>query len=399
MSTPHFGTGIVMGTLFSVDAMLAAAERATGLSDWGAEDFRRALDLLVADLNSEAQLHEVGVRRAQRRLHDVLCSRLQLIGDRKRFPGIRAEEIRQPIFVIGLPRSGTTFFHNLLARDPHSRAPLAWEIMYPSPPPERATYDRDPRIERAREAMEFEGFMAPELQAIHPFEAVRPEECNFIWEPSLWSVNFMAFWHVPNYTRALYAHDFRGVYGEHRAFLQQLQHRCRADRWVLKTPAHMTWLGALFTAYPDALLVQCHRDPAKVLASVSKNLAVWRRTFSDFVPRGDFGLLEAQAKGLERVAEFRAQPKFKDRFVDVHYLDVQEDPMAVVRKVYRHFDLPLSPASEAIMTSWLESDRAEHSKGPRHVYALEDYDLDVVKIDTVFGDYIKRSGVQLERKG
>jgi Sulfotransferase family len=397
MSATRSGPGLAMGAAFSIEAMLSEAERATGLSDWGDAGFRRPLDLLIADLNTEAQLSEPGVRRARRRLHDVLCSRLQLIGDRKRFPGIGGEQIRQPIVVIGLPRSGTTFFHNLLARDPHNRAPLTWEIMFPSPPPERSTHDRDPRIQRAREAMEFEGFMAPELQAIHPFEAQRPEECNFIWETSLWSVNFMAWWHVPNYTRALYSHDFRSVYREHRAFLQQLQHRYRADRWVLKTPAHMQWLDALFAIYPDALMVQCHRDPAKVLASISKNLAVWRRTFSDFVPRGDFGLLEAQAKGLERVAEFRAQPQFKDRFVDAHYLDVQADPMAVVRAVYRHFGLSLSADSEAVMTHWLETDRAEHSKGPRHVYALEDYDLDLAKVDSVFGEYIKRSGVQLER--
>ena len=387
----------IVGAPLSAAAMLAEAERATGLSDWGDEDFRRPLELLLTDLNTEAKLHEMGVRRAHRRLHDVLCSRLQLIADRKHFPGIAAEPIRQPIFVIGLPRSGTTFFHNLLARDPHNRAPLAWEIMYPSPPPERATHDRDPRIQRAREAMLFEGFMAPELQAIHPFDAERPEECNFLWETSLWSVNFMAFWHVPNYTRALYEHDFRGVYREHRASLQQLQHHYRADRWVLKTPAHMQWLDALFAIYPDALMVQCHRDPAKVLASISKNLAVWRRTFSDFVPRGDFGLLEAQAKGLERVANFRAQPQFKDRFVDAHYLEVQEDPMAVVRKVYRHFGLPLSADSEAAMTYWLKIDRAEHDRGPRHVYTLEDYDLDVDKVDRVFGEYIRSSGVQLER--
>ena len=129
----------------------------------------------------------------------------------------------------------------------------------------------------------------------------------------------------------------------------------------------------------------------------SKNLAVWRRTFSDFVPRGDFGLLEAQAKGLERVANFRAQPQFKDRFVDAHYLEVQEDPMAVVRQVYRHFGLPLSADSEAAMSHWLGIDRAEHDRGPRHVYTLEDYDLDVDKVDRVFGEYIRSSGVQLER--
>ena len=256
-----------MGVAFSIDAMLSEAERATGLSDWGDEGFRRALDLLVADLNTEAQLSELGVRRAHRRLHDVLCSRLQLIADRKRFPGIGEEQIRQPIFVIGLPRSGTTFFHNLLAQDPHNRAPLTWEIMYPSPPP-RALDSRSGSAHSARpRGHGVRGLHGPGAAGDPSIRSAASGGMQFHLGDLAVVGQFHGLWHVPNYTRALYNHDFRSVYREHRAFLQQLQHRYRADRWVLKTPAHMQWLDALFAIYPDALMVQCHRDPAKVLAS------------------------------------------------------------------------------------------------------------------------------------
>ena len=165
-----------MTTSLHVQSMIRSAEQATGLSDWGGELFREPFEVLIRDLNETANLTALGEQRAYRRLFDNLCTRLRLVEDRKRFPGIAAETIRQPIFVTGLPRAGTTFFHNLLAADPVNRSPVTWEIMYPSPPPEEATYNDDPRIAQAQAAMDFEGFMQPQLQAIHPFDALRPEE-------------------------------------------------------------------------------------------------------------------------------------------------------------------------------------------------------------------------------
>ena len=377
--------------------MMLDAERATGLSNWGRDEFRIPFATLIESLNTEAQLHELGVRRAHRRLLDSLCTRLRLVEDRRRNPQIAAEQVVAPLFVIGLPRAGTTFLHNLLSQDPNHRSPMTWEIMYPSPPPEESGYATDPRIGQAEEAMEFEGFMGAELQAIHPFDARRPEECNFIWEHSLFTVNYMAWWNVPTFTKLLYSSDFRWVYEEHKQFLQHLQHRFRRDRWVLKTPAHMSWLAELFTVYPDARMVVCHRDPAKVLGSLSSNLVAWRKVFSDVVPPGEFGQLELQASGLKKLAAFRSRPELKQRFFDAHYLDVQRDAMAVVSAIYRHFDIPLQPRSAEAMRRWLQQDQDSHAKGARHSYALESYGLDVNKIDAVLGDYIREFGVQVER--
>lgn len=386
-----------MAQLPSAMEMMAAARQATGFDDFGDELFREPFEVLIGDLNSTAELTELGAKRAHRRLFDTLCQRLKLTEDRKRFPAIAEEDIKAPIFVAGLPRSGTTFFHNLLSADPANRSPATWEIMYPSPPPEAETYGRDPRIAAARAAMEQEGFMGEALQAVHPFDAVRPEECNFMWELSFLTVNYSAWWEVPNYTALFYRTDPTLIYREERKLLQHLQHRFKRDRWVLKTPAHNRSLAELFTVFPDGRVVQCHRDPAKIIASLSKNLAIWRKVFSDKVPPGAFGMLELQAESLARMAAFRERPGMKGRFFDAHYVAVQADPIRELRRCYDQFAVPYDEARLQAVTDWTDEDRAGHAKGPRHTYSLDDYGLDASAVDQAMGAYIARYGVQLER--
>ncbi|HSW03575.1 sulfotransferase family protein [Aquabacterium sp.] len=381
----------------NADQMIAEAEAATGLVDWGGDDFRAPLQVLTNALNDEAQLHAAGERMARRHLHDVLCGRLRMADDRQHHTGIAGEKIVAPVFVIGLPRSGTTFLHNLLTQDPNNRAPATWEIMYPSPPPERAASRDDPRIAQCQAKLRDIGFLDEGLQAIHPFGARRPEECNFIWEYTLRSVNYMAWWHVPSYTQMLYGGDMRPVYESHRRFLQHLQHRHAAERWVLKTPAHMAWLDTLLAVYPDACLIQCHRDPAKIIPSLSNNLLQYRKLYSTLRPAGSYGMLELQSRSLARVDALRARPDFSGRFIDAPYADVQADPMAVVRRIYGHFGMPLAPETEAAMQGWLTRDRSGHAAGAKHQYDGKDFGVDAAEIDRHFGDYIARYNIALER--
>lgn len=381
----------------SAAAMIDAARTATGLDDFGGELFRKPFEVLIGDLNTEAQLTEIGAQRAYRRLFDTLCQRLKLAHDRKSYPGLAEEEITAPVFVAGLPRSGTTFFHNLLSADPANRSPATWEIMYPSPPPQAAAYQDDPRIGEAQEALAFEGFMGEALQAVHPFDARRPEECNFMWELSFLTVNYSAWWNVPNYSAVFYETDPVLIYEEEKRVLQHLQHRFKRDRWVLKTPAHNRALPQLFSVFPDAAVVQCHRDPAKILASLSKNLAIWRKVFSDHVSPGAFGMLELQAESLANMARFRAQPEMKDRFFDAHYVDVQADPVGDLTRCYARFGIDFDERRAAIVRAWLDEDRAGHAKGPRHTYSLDDYGLDHAAVDRAMGAYIRQYNVHLER--
>lgn len=386
-----------MSTLPSAESMLRAAEQATGLRDWGRELFRRPFEVLIEDLNTTARLTSLGAERAYRRLFDNLCTRLKVTAERKRNPAIAEEKIERPIFVVGLPRAGTTFFHNLLSADPVNRSPLTWEIMYPSPAPEEETYETDPRISQAEDAMAFEGFMARDLQAVHPFDARRPEECNFLWELSFLSVNYSAWWEAPNYNALLYSTDFTEVYAEERELLQLLQSRRRRDRWVLKTPAHIAWMEQLVAVFPDALFVQCHRDPAKIVPSLSNNLTIWRKTFSDHVEPSDFGMLEHQADGLRKLSALRQRPGMAQRFYDAHYLDVQDDPIAALSGCYRQFGIDFSAQREAVVKAWMEADRAAHAKGPKHAYAAMSFGIDLAEIDRVYADYFREAGVVKER--
>jgi len=200
-----------------------------------------------------------------------------------------------------------------------------------------------------------------------------------------------------NLYKLLYSMDMRPVYESHKQFLQHHQHRFRGERWVLKTPAHMAWLDALFAVYPDACMIQCHRDPARIIPSLSNNLLEYRKLYSTLRPSGTYGMLELQANSLRKVDAFRARPEYRDRFIDAHYLDVQADPLAVVRRIYRHFGLALTEESEAAMRAWLERDRSDHARAPTHSYQLDDFGIDYAEIDKHLGDYIERFDVALER--
>lgn len=359
--------------------------------------FLEPLRILTRSIREEAELHELGMRRAHRRLLDGLSARLQLVAARRRDPGIADEPVTRPIFVIGLPRAGTTFLHSLLSKDPAHRSPSTWEMRVPSQPPDERTYESDPRIAETEEVLRFEGFMEPRLQAIHPFAARRAEECNFMWEASLLTVNYGAFWNVPSYGRHLYAIDFRPVYREHRQFLQHLQRSFRRERWVLKSPAHSAWLPELLAIYPDACIVQCHRDPAKVLPSLSSNLVALRKLFSDRLETGDFGMAKLQADSMATISRVRARPEAAGRFFDAHYLEVQVDPLAFVKRLYAFFDIEFTPQAESAMTAWLSTDRQDHSKGGKHSYSLEQYGIDLAGIDAAMGDYVREHGITLER--
>ena len=230
-------------------AMRRDAQRETGLTDWGEDAFLEPFEILVESINREAELHERGASAACRRLGDLLRGRLKLVDDRRRYPDIAREKIVAPLIVLGMSRTGSTFLHNLLSQDPHHRAPRAWEIMFPSPPPERASYHSDPRIAMAQETLQAQGLLNPALLRLHPLGAERPEECNQIWEMSFVSVNFLAYWNVPSYIEYLQSADPGQAYGFELKVLQQLQYRY-PGRWVLKGQPHMVWLEAMLAAFP-----------------------------------------------------------------------------------------------------------------------------------------------------
>jgi hypothetical protein len=251
----------------------SAAEDRTGLSDWGDGDsYREGLSVLLADTS---RLPTAVQELAFTMIVGQLAQRLQLVSDAKAEPEILSGVIEAPVIVIGLPRTGTTLLHELLTFDPVSRAPLMWEAEEPSPPPDLATYATDPRIEACEERHRESA--NSDVGKMHPVSATLPTECHQFTMSHFDSAYFIAFMDVPGYREWYVADRRHSLYSTHRRVLQQLQWRGPRGRWTLKSPPHLLSLDALLAAYPDACLVQTHRDPREFIASLSSMITATRR--------------------------------------------------------------------------------------------------------------------------
>lgn len=385
----------------SAKTLIEEAEARTGLSDWGDFDITGPLEVLVNSVNTEAKLHERGEQASRERLAFVLGNSLRMIEDRKRWPQIAQEEIRAPIVIPGLPRSGTTVLLQLLSQDPANRSPLTWEILAPSPPPEAATYGTDPRIEEVQALLDRAGFTRPELMAIHPYGAKLAEECIFIFEHTVAHGPYRSFWDCPSYSKLTAAADDRATYQVHKKVLQQLQFRNPAERWVLKSPSHMFHLPALIETYPDAVFIQTHRDLGRIMPSLAGLLSILRRTFSDDPAATDMHAaaqwaLSVWRTGLEAMTEFRQRPGMNDRFVDVDYKTMLADPLAGVEQIYHQLGLPLSAVAKARMEAWLGQNR--QGRHGAYEYSLAGCGLTEQDIEDNFGAYMERYSVTREAR-
>jgi hypothetical protein len=361
---------------FRADDLIRAARRKTGLDDFGAPSFGEALRRLVESMESEARLNPMGRMVTRYDLIRLLVNRLRMEEDRKRNPGIAAEEVRRPLFIAGLPRTGTTLLHSLLALDPASRLPLTWETMYPSPPPEAATYGTDRRIGLVDRQMRWFHRMLKDFDRIHPVGAQLPIECLVITSHAFLSYQFETTHRLPSYLAWLEGQDLRPAYEVHRRFLQHLQWRCPGERWVLKAPAHLFDFDALFAAYPDAQIVMTHRDPLAMTASNASLTATLRCAFSDEVdpvevgPESSRRWAEAIGRALRARDRGCAPP---ERFLDLYYDDLVKDPVGAVRAVYTRFDLPFPQDMEERIGNF--SRRNPKDRFGTHRYSLEQFGM------------------------
>jgi hypothetical protein len=369
-------------------ALIDAAKREAHLDDFRAHDFREPLRLLLASLEHEAHLTWLGRVIARRDIGSLLVNRLRLARDRVRFPWIARVRVASPIFIAGLPRSGSTFLHHLLAQDPQSRVLRAWEVLTPSPPPSPETDATDPRIAHARRQLRAFDRIAPEFKTIHPLSAELPLECIAVLAHSFVSSRFHTMYRVPSYQAWFEQQDHRPAYALHRAVLQHLQARFVGGRWVLKAPTHLWSLEALFATYPDAFVVQTHRDPATALASVASLTTVLRRVSSDAVNPVEIGreVTHQWSNALERAVVFRRSGAVAaERFVDVQYRDVLDDPIGVIRAIYARVGLRLGATAERRMRAHIRR-HPKDRHGP-HRYSMTSFGLDPDAISHRFKSY------------
>ena len=387
-----------MTRLLTMPELISQAERATGLSAWGDDDFRTPLSILVDSLNDEAALSPIGASRVRQWLAKRLEQRLRVLADRQRRPEICAEVITRPVFIIGLPRSGTTFLHTLISRDPAAIVPLHWQLVHPSPPPNDPALDHARQIDATQALLDFQGWLAPDLQKMHFSDAQRPEEDFLAFELSFISMSLYAFFDIPDYASKVLKSDFASSYQWHKRVLQALQLGAPGQRFVLKAPEHTMHLDMLFETYPDALIIHNHRDPAKVMASTLSLLAAMRKCYTDREAPVSEDVaqryIRSYARSFRRCIEMRGDPRFAGRFLDVQYLDLERDPVAVVRRVYDHVGMAFAASLEANIAGWAAANR-KGSKGA-HVYATDSYGLTPDTVHAVFADYIARFNVELE---
>src|SRR5262249_24913038 len=320
--------------------LIETAKRRCGLNDFGDGEFFDALSRLLDSSQDEAQLNLVGKIALKTDVVETLCARLQMERDRQLYPDIKRQQIREPLFIVGLPRSGTSVLHRLLGADPEHRAPLMWEVRSPSPP----TRDAEKRrIQRAAQSCNFFNWLVPTFRYAHAVSAEVPQECVSLMTPTFLSDQFDAMYYVPSYRAWFFQQDLRPAYDYHRRFLQHLQFRRSARRWILKAPTHMSALQALLSVYPDALFVQTHRTPLDSLASVSSLMTILRSAFSDSVDPS-IVCREAIDYWSDAIEKFLPErDRLADnRICDIKYDEIRCDPIAAVRRIYDYFGWSLS---------------------------------------------------------
>lgn len=391
-------TGLLRRPL-AFDDLVSAARRNARLEDFGdaafAAPMRRFLDACV----SEADLGLIGRLATRWDAVRFLTNLLLLRAAEVQRPDIAGEQVACPIFITGLPRSGTTFLHRMMLADPANRAPLVYETIHPYPP---AGAGRDRRAAKvARQLRTFE-FLAPEFRSLHPLQANSPQECSEITAHVFRSLRFDTTYHVPSYRTWLDGDPQSHVpaYIFHKRFLQHLQHQAgpavSRPRWVLKCPDHLFALNAIRAVYPDARIVFVHRDPVKVLLSVTRLTEVLRRPFTRHLDRAAIGRQESLrwVEGTRRMIAVGDDAGVADPVCHVHYLDLVSDPVATVEQVYAHFDLPLPRAVTARMQGYVA---AQPNGGyGAHAYRFEDHGLDADAERAKFRPYMLRFGVTPE---
>src|SRR5215471_9239608 len=266
---------------FSADELEDGARAATGLHDFGSPYYREGLERTVDALNTEADLSDMGRIIQHATISNALIQRLKIEDTYARHPEIDDEIVDGPVFVIGLPRTGTTAFSQLVAADTQFRSLPLWESGSPVPPPEAATQHTDPRIAATEAGLALMNEAFPLMQTMYHSEATTATECQDLMGMSFRTVHFDGSARVPSYMAWVTDCEMHGTYEYHRRVLQLLQWHCPPRLWHLKTPVHMFALDALLATYPDARFLWSHRDPALVIGSVCSLVHYTRSWSSD----------------------------------------------------------------------------------------------------------------------
>jgi hypothetical protein len=374
------------------DDLRAAATATTGLDDFGDDWWEEPFRRLCTSLEAEARLHLPGRLRTRGEIQLILQNRLRMVDLWAREPAVLREPVHAPIVVTGLGRSGTTLLHELLACDPDNRPPLLWELLF-SVPYEDASGDLcDDEIRLMDE-------MVPAFTAMHENGGRLPTECIFSFAHQFSSDMYTGLYNVADYTMWRSGVDQAPIYDWHKRQLQTLQWVTErpTTRWVVKAPSHLSALPLVFSTYPDARVVITHRDPLRVIGSLTDLMATLHYMHSDHVDHSV--LVQFMAMGFEMqmdhvTAERDAGDIPNDQIADVVYRDLVADPVGVVEGLYAGWGLPISPEFRSALEAYLAARHTARRSG--HDYSFADTGLDLATHRALVAPYQERFGVPSE---
>lgn len=391
------GDAFLLNEIVPLDAesLLASARRLTGLTDFGDDYWREPFQVLTEALQQESQLTLMGRLVTRNDLLLWLRNRLEIEALCQAHPEIEQTPVTAPVFIAGLPRSGTSILYELLAQDPRFRVPASWEALFPCPLPDRAPGDPDPRHEQAHQLVTQWGRLAPEYQTMHEMGADIPCECGMLIAHTFVSDHIAALIQSPSYHALLAQADMEPVYRYHKRVLQVLQWRRPGQHWLLKAPAHLSHLETLFKVYPDARVIHTHRDPIKSMASATSLLGTlyWTRSDQHFEASvfEDLMLGEATAARLNRVIQQREDGVLPTAQVtDSRYQDLIDDPEGAVARLYQWLGLSFGAVESERVHDYLEhKPKGKHGK---HHYTPPSAEQ-IARERPLFADYQRRYNI------
>lgn len=381
---------------FNPEHLEAEARRRSGLQDVGPADYAEPFAILAESYDREAPFSEAGRAAAVERMVGALVDRLTLNDWFRRHPEIAAEQIDAPVVIAGLPRTGTTLLYRMLSAAEGFAAPLHYEAAEPAPAEDwDFRPETDARIPTAEASVAAMFRAMPDLGAIYPFEALGPEESIFLYGPSLRSTREQSFALVPSYDRWFATADKRPAYDYLRRVTQFLQWQRRrsgrfapGDRWLLKTPDHLHGFDALLAVFPDARIIQTHRDPVQTIPSICSFIRVLHSPHTARDDSVDIGQAWSAmfAASMQRAMDIRA--RHPGSFLDVWYRDTVAEPRKVAEQVFAFAGRPLTETGWSEMQKWRDANQREAR--PAHHYALADFGLTETRIKDLFAGYRER---------
>lgn len=374
--------------LFDRETLLDAARQRTGLSDFGDLWFIEPMDKFIESANAEGAFTADGFAAQTEVIVKGLASRLRMIEDIRLHPEILDEQVEVAGIILGLPRTGSTIFHRLLASAPGMTAIRWYECQNyaPFPGEERG----NPVERRAYAQAMIDGWLqlSPELASIHPLDPEAPDEEILILGQMFVSTMVEGMSFVPAYTRWLDTYDQSRGHEDLKTVLKYLQWQDtgrRGAKWILKSPSNLPYTEVAANAFPDAVLIMTHRDPLEVVPSyVSMEAALYKlssvhsdREVGEFWFPRLAGWMDRFMEARKRIGE--------ERFIDIDYRAVAREPLVQAQRVLERIGIPMDEKIEAALAEFIAGNKREQR--PMHDYSLERFGLNEAEVRDAFAAY------------